>query len=556
MKTLLLSISCLSFTVLNAQQNFKYLDINNVKAGVTNLGDMHSNPNTGAYANEVPKGSGKHSNSVSCLWIGGKDNLGKLHLSAQRYRDDGMDYFAGPLDTVTGTTSATVSNQYDKIWKLNRTDIDAFITNFSNGKVQNHTYAPVADLLSWPAHGVGRYTRNMAPFVDMNHNGVYDPLIGGDYPEIKGDQALYFIFNDNLINTTDSNKLPMLVEVHAMAYAYGNSAYTSQHVYLRNATFYNYKIINRSNQNYHDMFVSMWSDGHIGADYVNLGCDVENNFGYAYNDSDPYGVYGNNNPASGYQILRGSVANGDGIDNNNNGVIDEECEQQLMTGFTYYRRGMICPIPVDPDQDQEYYNYMTGYWNDGTPFTCGGSAYGGTNATPFVFTGTSYPNSPCGSINWQDYTMIGEKSMILNSGPFTFAPNEIKEFEFAHCTSFKNANISAVDMLKYDMQSIKDFKDFQDPVACNKVSVEELINDLGILLYPNPASSSIIISSGQKITTDVSIEIIDVVGKTLFATTSKELSQLTIDVSNFSSGIYFLKISADGRSTTKKFVKE
>src|ERR1700741_1179654 len=231
MKSLIISIGCFAFTALNAQQNFKYLDINNAKAGISNLGDMHWNYNsTGSESYEFPKGSGHHSSRASSLWIGGYDNSNKLHIAAQMYRQDGMDFFSGPLDTVSGTTTPGVASQYDKIWKLNRTDIEAFITNFSNGNVQNHNYTPVADLLSWPAHGTGKYTRNMAPFVDVNGNGVYDPLVGGDYPEIKGEQTLYFIFNDNL-SSHASGGLSMKVEVHATAYAYGNAAVSNPNSY-------------------------------------------------------------------------------------------------------------------------------------------------------------------------------------------------------------------------------------------------------------------------------------------------------------------------------------
>lgn len=55
--------------------NFKYLDINNVNAGVANRGDMHwdifgNNNNNQNSTYEVPKGSGKHSSYISALWIG------------------------------------------------------------------------------------------------------------------------------------------------------------------------------------------------------------------------------------------------------------------------------------------------------------------------------------------------------------------------------------------------------------------------------------------------------------------------------------------------------
>jgi len=34
-------------------------------------------------------------------------------------------------------------------------------------------------------------SEKIAPFYDNNNDGIYDPM-AGDYPQIKGDQALFF----------------------------------------------------------------------------------------------------------------------------------------------------------------------------------------------------------------------------------------------------------------------------------------------------------------------------------------------------------------------------
>jgi hypothetical protein len=56
----------------------------------------------------------------------------------------------------------------------------------------------------------------------------------------------------------------MGIEVQGMAYAYGCPAVVNGHNELTYTTFYDYKIINRSNSNYHDVFVSMFSDVDLG----------------------------------------------------------------------------------------------------------------------------------------------------------------------------------------------------------------------------------------------------------------------------------------------------
>ncbi len=142
--------------------NFKTLDVNNVKAGIANRGDMHWD--AGGQGNamyEVPKGSGKHSNFASALWIGGLDNGGQLHGAAQTYRHNGSDFWPGPLDTINATIDTATSLAYDKIWKVSYTDINNFITAFNSGSV-----VATPDMLTWPAHGSGNNSRNLAPFVD------------------------------------------------------------------------------------------------------------------------------------------------------------------------------------------------------------------------------------------------------------------------------------------------------------------------------------------------------------------------------------------------------
>lgn len=59
-------------------------------------------------------------------------------------------------------------------------------------------YQPIEVIANWPAHGdVSKgQAYYLAPFVDNNNDGDYNPL-DGDYPKIKGQQAIYYIYNDN-----------------------------------------------------------------------------------------------------------------------------------------------------------------------------------------------------------------------------------------------------------------------------------------------------------------------------------------------------------------------
>ncbi|HRD38807.1 MAG TPA: hypothetical protein PLC65_09250, partial [Bacteroidia bacterium] len=93
---------------------------------------------------------------------------------------------------------------------------------------------------------------------------------------------------------TESGGLPLGVEIHCMAYAYGCPNIINGRNELAYTTFYDYKIYNRSNNNYHDMYVAHRSNADLGS-YVDdyIGSSVQDNLGFIYNaDSADYGFAG------------------------------------------------------------------------------------------------------------------------------------------------------------------------------------------------------------------------------------------------------------------------
>ena len=89
------------------------LDINNVNTSV-GPGSMFWDLNDARF--EVPKGSNKHSIFAHDLWIGGVDDGGVLRLAAQTYRQNGNDYWPGPVSdsNMCSATSVGISVQYPK----------------------------------------------------------------------------------------------------------------------------------------------------------------------------------------------------------------------------------------------------------------------------------------------------------------------------------------------------------------------------------------------------------------------------------------------------------
>ncbi|HEV7230250.1 MAG TPA: T9SS type A sorting domain-containing protein [Bacteroidia bacterium] len=554
--------------------NFKDLDINEVRAPVTTRGDMHWDGYSAGY--EVPKGSGKHADFAAALWIGGMDQSGTLHQAAMTYRQHGYDYWPGPLDTITGTSDSVKASAYDKVWKVDRYQIEEFKYYFQKGQVQNGSYVPAEDILTWPAKGQGDFSRNLAPFVDVNHNGIYDPLTGGDYPVIRGDQELYRIFNDQLAPHTETGGAPLQVEVHASAYAYVCPTIADSNKVLNYTTFYHYDIFNRSAQNYTKAYVAGWQDVDLGKyDDDMVGCNPEGNYGYVYNGTPCDGTgtpgqYGCKPPMMSTVILSGPLAvAGDGIDNNNNGTIDEPGEQNLMTCFHYYDNDFSATgNPGDPGfpgstpahRPMDYYNYMLGKWCDSTYVTYGGRGYGGSTPTRFM-----YPSFPYDTSGWSEYTSHdtpGDRRFLLGCGPFDFHAGSQVSFDYA--LVFTRDTTLAPQSPAFFQKNASDNKKVQNWFAQNNapscmnvnVGIEESKPSVEQLdVFPNPFTGELNISFASG-TAEYNAEVLDLTGKSILQFTHLTSGPHVLNLSGLADGMYFLKVSDAKGFSCRKIIRQ
>ena len=552
--------------------NYKYLDINRVKAGIMNRGDMWWDIGRGGNAAyEVPKTGlpaayGVNAEFAGALWIGGLDASNQLHTSAQTYRQTGNDFWPGPLDTINAVADTITAVNYDKIWKVDFNDINTFVTQFNLGNVPM-SFTPTPDIVNWPAHGTGNKSRCLAPFYDRNGDGLYN-WQDGDYPKIKGDQTLYFIFNDNLGPHSETGGLPFGIEVHAMAYAYNCPKVLNGRNELAYTTFYDYKIYNRSNNNYHDVHLGLWNDvdlGNYGDDFI--GSSPQDNLGFCYNsDSNDE----NNGAASGYNlfppaigtaILKGPPATiGDGKDNDNDSIIDELNEECMLSYFDYFNNGGITGSG-SPATKYHYYNILQGKWRDSLNLTCGGNGYGGTTITRYAYPWANYLGNPCGT--WTEFSvpnLAGDRRYIASAGPFNLIAKQMVEFEFAQIWSVdssatSNINIASVDKLIDDTRKIRNFYKTGAPNCLFSVGVNELELKNGFIIYPNPANSNLFIRSDSDLG-KCNITIYDVLGKIVLESTYDNLSSTLININQLNSGIYFLNIKTEKGQAVKKFVKE
>lgn len=452
---ILLSIPLLSFS--QSQCNIPVaqadMDINNIRTTILVGGDMWWDVANAKY--EVPKGSGKHSLYAGALWIGGIDEGGQIKVAAQTYRQSGADFWGGPLDTTTTTISKDKCNQYDKLWKITKTEVQDFIENPSSATPAIKTWPGNGD----PASNEGRY---LAPFYDANGDGEYTYQSGdypgynmsGTYPTIPGlnktvcneylfgDQSIWWVFNDvgNIHSSTGSQ--PIGLEIRAQAFAFQTNDE------INNMTFYKYQIINRSSTTLKDTYFGQWVDPDLGLaidDYV--GCDVGRGLGFCYNgdaEDETAPGYGLNPPAVGVDFFQGPIADlSDGIDNDRDGCTDctfiEDVngnviaikdssvgEQIIMSKFVYYDN--INDVPNgNPNTAPDFYNYLRGIWLDNQPMTFGGD---GRNPNSPV-TDYMYPNSTDPAFPNQEWSEVsennpvGDRRFLQSAGKFTLQPGAV-----------------------------------------------------------------------------------------------------------------------------------
>lgn len=570
MKTIFTNLFLLIFVWASVAQNNKNLDINQVDAGYWNRGqmfwDLTANP---SY--EVPKGSGKTSLFASGLWMCAKDINENIHGSVAKFNQNGHDFFPGPLrasGNLLGTTDAIYSQQFDKIWKITREEIILHQLNYTS----NGYLIPVA-IETWPAHGNTEdgYAENLAPFIDVNNNNVYEPALG-DYPDIKGDMSLYWIFNDNLdIHQESEGSIALKVEIHAQAYAFTCDTLTETDAALNYTTFLEYRVINRSTLTYSDFSTGFWTDADLGYaidDYI--GTHVGLNSMYFYNGTDLDGTgngneYGENPPAQFITILDAPMAEvNDEIDNDNDGTIDEEGEKALLSH-------MICfwndaGAQGDPTSSSDYFNYMNGLWKDGRSITFGGDGYVPTGGTPakYMFPGDSDPMMngtngidpnyalPGGWTEANESNTPNDRRGLAVSGPFTIEPNQELEFQMAFVWSRgDDGAMSSVNKGFVDVERITEMYNNGELHGCGLEDVS--VNEIDVLetieVFPNPVTDVFVIK-GAKL--DSKYEILNLNGQLL---ETGILKQENINIKHLPEGSYVLKIIDNNKTKVLKMLK-
>jgi hypothetical protein len=150
-KKLLLGTMLISNLTQAQTLNGAHLDINNIKAQFNPDGSLFTGPGLSQQF-EVPKGSARHTIYAGGLWIGGIDAGSVLRTAAMTYRQMGTDFWTGPLD-MTGAYDSVYGAAMDRVWKLNKCDINAWYDWKIGGSVGPSPVDSAAQeaIMTWPA---------------------------------------------------------------------------------------------------------------------------------------------------------------------------------------------------------------------------------------------------------------------------------------------------------------------------------------------------------------------------------------------------------------------
>ncbi|MBK7668997.1 MAG: T9SS type A sorting domain-containing protein [Sphingobacteriaceae bacterium] len=255
----------------------------------------------------------------------------------------------------------------------------------------------------------------------------------------------------------------------------------------------------------------------------------------------------------------------DGIDNDNDNLVDELGEQCLMNYFDYYNNniGSFPTQTTNPWSKYHFYNLLQGMWKDSTDHTCGGNAYGGTTKAIFDYPWSNYVGNPCGT--WTEITagnLAGDRRYIVSTGLFNLPAKGNVEVEYAQVWSVdsfatSNRNFASANKLINDAQKIRTFYSGTKTNCLSSINIgiyENALTDQ-LLIYPNPANSVLNIKSENGLGKSV-ILITDVLGKTIIETKNEDLYQTSINIEQLSSGVYLLQLKSEKGIIVKKFVKE
>lgn len=531
----------LSMAALHAQApQYDYLQANKIKARINGNGlQFHSN-GSGYTINGGDTVPGL--NGVS-LWACGENSTdGSIHTAHET--GTFANLAPGPLRLDLQANTPLFTDDWNRVFKVSRAEIEDFRQAFALGNVQNGTFPVPAALAAWPGNGPLGYATQLAPYIDVNGDQQYDPL-QGDYPKIKGDEAIWLVMNDKSIASAH----PLDIEVQIMAYALEDLNAAGDDSLINYTTFLEYRIINRSQKDYVNfrsaININFWR-GMDGGAYWHNGTCVYNNAFYAYY---PYG------PATLRNKLTQSI--------------------MLVSGGKMAHTKVIHGNMADyPYSNTGIHNLLNDKWFSGTNMYYGNMGRQDSANCGALLTQTAKFFMPAGSdtghtgtgvidpgFNWQ-FNKTGcpsipsvsfitpSEALVVAAADSLFTAGSTCTFEFAFISQFNDVPADSADIedllhtVCLKMDPVKDYYNNVIVPAYETFSTQVFSKPALFKIYPNPSCTEIFLETD--IEKPFGVQILNISGQTV-RSISGYSNKTAIDISALAPGFYILK-AADGSS--------
>jgi Secretion system C-terminal sorting domain len=569
---ILIFLSCfdLNAQCFSSNQIFDKIEYNSVKATLRNQGvsftELYKPGYIVPYDKDVFRPT--HTIGTTGLWIGAKNAAGEKITAVGHYVENNIesDFFHGPIaDNGTVDTIACIAD-WDKIWVVTSRDIFTHIRAFrDNGGIN---LEPPVSLLKWPGKGnphskiengfaLPNRAEGYAPFYDANKDGIYDPIYG-DYPTLDVTDCsipsfmAWCIYNDlGGKHKISKSAKPLGVEVQQFFWGYQTFGTDTL---LDRSMFTSYKIIYKGDQPLDSAYVGIWTEYELGCHTDDFhGCDTTANTYYGYNA---------NRKEDKSCITINASREGYGL---NPPVQAITFLNKKMHKFIHYDSFDSPSVPdaiYTPKTANQFYNYLTGKWKDGSPLKKGGNGY---NLNVGAETDYIFPDDPTNTTGWSMATANFPKTdfeyAVVGSSKWgKIEKGNVFKLDLAY-TYHRNPSLDGwqnVAQMKKDIVDIKSQynKGFFTTLKCVKVGVNDIDFESKINIYPNPTTGIITFETDKN---DIeSIKVYDILGKLVHSTSISNINfqeKIEIDLSSLSNGIYQVRIGFKDGIVTKKISK-
>jgi hypothetical protein len=441
--------------------------------------------------------------------------------------------YAGPVANEYGNEFL---KKYHRIWQVTQAEID-----YHNNHWYEANYSAPYDLLEWPGNGdaLNGEPQVLAPFHDVNGNNIYEPQFG-DAPEIKGDEASFYIVSDGREITSQYQPIETArnksnVEIGVMNYLFKNSNNEA----LAHTLFTDYRLILRDTEPLQNALFGFIEEYVLGNPLDNyVGSDVQRNMVFGYNGDD-FDESSSAYPGYGYEVPAC-------------GLVGLNVPINAAMYFMTLEGTEQAPITND-----NHYNYMSGLDMDGifaiNIFT--------QELTTFMYSGEVGVSDVWNEANNQNYPY--DRRMVASFQVGELLPNEPVCLSFARVVGSDtltggSQSVNAVYKMKQYSDAVQQYYDqYLQTTDCNQLVRVEEVNEelLGVHVFPNPAREKITIQTTRSSISK--IELFNVVGSLVHSDASMRTANTSLDVSSYSPGLYSVRIYLeDGTIEVRKIIVE